>query len=168
MINSFIKLVYFFIIILNIILSQDHWETAIYADDEWSYLVPIEEPQNDWNSLNFNDDDWLIGAGGFGYGDDDDGTEIEPALSVYLRKSFFVEDIDNVLESVLHSDYDDGFIAYINGNEIGRSYNLGNYGDEISFDHGTNGQDHEAQLYQDQIPEYIFIDWGNQHHLNIL
>ena len=158
MINSIIKLVYFFIIIFNIILSQDHWETAIYADDEWRYLVPIEEPQSDWNSLNFNDDDWLIGAGGFGYGDDDDGTEIEPALSVYLRKSFFVEDIDNVLESVLHSDYDDGFIAYINGNEIGRSYNLGNYGDEISFDHGTNGQDHEAQLYQDQIPEYIFID----------
>ena len=158
MIKSIIKLVYFFIIIFNIILSQDHWETAIYADDEWSYLVPIEEPQSDWNSLNFNDDAWLIGTGGFGYGDDDDGTEIEPALSVYLRKSFFVEDIDNVLESVLHSDYDDGFIAYINGNEIGRSYNLGNYGDEISFDHGTNGQDHEAQLYQDQIPEYTFVD----------
>ena len=32
--------------LLTLSYSQDHWETAIYANDEWSYLVPIEEPNS--------------------------------------------------------------------------------------------------------------------------
>ncbi len=141
----------------TITLSQNHWETAIYANDEWLYLIPIQEPAEDWNLLDFNDDQWLNGSGGFGYGDDDDGTEIGSTMSVYLRKLFIVNELNKVVQSILHADYDDGFVAYINGHEIGRSSNLGNTGDEIDFDDGPD-LDHEAQLYQNQIPEHTLID----------
>ena len=151
------KLFYLILVLLNIIVSQDHWETAIYADDDWAYLIPNEEPSNEWNLLNFNDSDWLSGVGGFGYGDEDDGTEIEPTMSIFLRKSFYIDDLEKIVRSILHADYDDGFIAYINGIEIGRSSNLGIEGDEVNYDSGTNG-DHEAQLYQNQIPEYYMLD----------
>ena len=52
--------------LLTLSYSQDHWETAIYANDEWSYLVPIEEPNSNWNSLNYDDSSWLVSTGGFG------------------------------------------------------------------------------------------------------
>ena len=47
---------------------------------------------------------------------------------------------------------------YLNDLEICRSYNLGNYGDFIDYDYGTNGIDHEAQLYQGLNPECCVID----------
>ena len=28
------------------ILSQDHWETAIFADDNWNYIIPSQEPSS--------------------------------------------------------------------------------------------------------------------------
>ncbi len=149
---------FYFILLINFVFTQDHWETAIYAGDEWAYLVPTEEPSSNWNLLDFSDSEWLTGVGGFGYGDEDDGTEIDPTLSVYLRKTFYIEDLGKIVQSILHADYDDGFVAYINGIEIGRSSNLGEEGDFINFDSGTNDQDHEAQLYQNQNPEYFMLD----------
>ena len=138
--------------------TQNHWETAIYASDDWSYLVPNQEPRSNWNSLNYDDSFWLVNSGGFGYGDNDDGTYIANALSVYIRKTFSVEEPDKLINSVLHTDYDDGFVAYLNETEICRSSNLGNSGDFIGYDYGTNDIDHEAQLYQGLLPEYCFID----------
>lgn len=57
-------------------------------------FVGTYEPDTSWRSLSFNDDNWLQGQGGIGYGDDDDETDIsdvpdfEPPLSLYLRKKF--------------------------------------------------------------------------------
>ena len=62
-------LVFFF----SLLLSQDHWETVIFADDIWRYNVPDAELPSDWNTNNFNDDSLTLGKGGFGYGDGDDG-----------------------------------------------------------------------------------------------
>ena len=62
----------------SVVLSQDHWETAIYAGDNWNYRVPIEELPSGWNILNFDDSNWLNGPGGFGYSDDDDGKDSDP------------------------------------------------------------------------------------------
>ena len=55
----------------------DHWETVVYDYQTWRYFVGIYEPDTTWRSLLFNDDSWLQGQGGIGYGDDDDGTEIQ-------------------------------------------------------------------------------------------
>ena len=113
---------------VSVILSQDHWETAVYADDEWVYLIPESELLSDWNTIGFDDSDWSTGPGGFGYGDADDGTEIESALSVYLRRIFAVTEPADLFSSILHADYDDGFVAYVNGTGFGHSFNLGQSG----------------------------------------
>ena len=45
-------------------------------------------------------------------------------VSVFIRKEFILTDIQDIEELVLSIDYDDGFVAYINGHEIARN-NLG-------------------------------------------
>ena len=156
--------------LLQFAISQDHWETAVYAGDIWSYVVPESELPVDWSSIGFDDSSWLTGEGGFGYGDGDDGTEITPAVSVYLRRIFTVADAASLVSAILHADYDDGFVAYLNGTEIGRSSNLGDPGAFIPFDE-TTSSDHEAQLYQGGYPdahsldseqlESILTEWDN-------
>ena len=142
---------------VSVILSQDHWETAVYADDVWVYLIPESELLSDWNTIGFDDSDWSTGPGGFGYGDEDDGTEIESALSVYLRRIFAVTDPADLFSAILHADYDDGFVAYLNGTEIGRSFNLGEPGTFVPYDE-TTSTDHEAQLYWGGYPDAYTLD----------
>ena len=141
----------------SLLLSQDHWETAIFADDIWRYNVPDTELDSDWNTTSFNDGSWTLGQGGFGYGDGDDGTILDQATSVYFRKSFNVGDITKFSKAILNADYDDGFVAYLNGVEIARSDNLSNYGTIVPFDASTS-YDHEAALYSGGYPEEIIID----------
>ena len=145
------------ICILAIAYSQDHWETAVYANDNWTYLVPESELPSHWNTLDFDESAWETGPGGFGYGDGDDGTEIEPTLSVYFRRIFTVVDAAKMVQAVLHADYDDGFIAYLNGTEIGRSINLGEPGTFIPYNE-TTSMDHEALLYSGGYPESYTLD----------
>ena len=78
-------------------------------------------------------------------------------LSVYFRKTFSVEDISKLTSAIVSADYDDGFIAYLNGYEIGRSYNLPESGTFVPFDTQTS-YDHEASLYSGGLPESILID----------
>ena len=143
--------------LVQVSVSQDHWETAVYAGDNWSYIVPETELPTDWNSLGFDDTSWLTGAGGIGYGDEDDGTEIAPAISVYLRRIFNVSDAGELIRAIVHADYDDGFVAYINGTEIGRSENLGDPGIFVPYD-GTASNNHEAQLYWGSYPDAYMLD----------
>ena len=152
-----LKIIILTLALTHTLSSQDHWETAIFANDYWSYLVPESEPESTWNELNFDDSDWDIGVGGFGYGDGDDGTITDQAISVYFRTNFEVEDLSKLSSAVISADYDDGFIAYLNGVEIGRSYNLPEVGSFVPFDSGTS-YDHEASLYNGGLPESIYID----------
>ena len=78
-------------------------------------------------------------------------------ISVYFRKTFSVEDISKLTSAIVSADYDDGFIAYLNGYEIGRSYNLPEQGTFVPFDTQTF-YDHEASLYNGGLPESILID----------
>ena len=145
------------LLVVSIILPQHHWETAVYADDEWAYQIPESELPSDWNTIGFDDSGWSTGPGGFGYGDEDDGTEIESAVSVYIRRNFTVSNMDDLISAFLHADYDDGFVAYLNGTEIGRSNNLGEPGTFVSYDE-TTSTDHEAQLYWGGYPEAYTLD----------
>jgi len=146
-----------FVFIVSVVLSQDHWETAVYADDDWAYLVPESELPSDWNILEFDESVWLTGPGGFGYSDDDDGTEIDPTISVYLRRIFTVSDASILIAAILYADYDDGFVAYLNGTEIGRSINLGEPGTFVPYDE-TTSTSHEAHLYLGEYPEAYYLD----------
>jgi len=100
------------------------WDLIVSWNASWNYFVGTSNPPVDWNSPAFDDSEWSIGASGFGYGDDDDNTIIPTTLSVFLRKSFTLEDTSALSGLLFHIDYDDGYIAYINGVEFSRA-NMG-------------------------------------------
>lgn len=123
--------------------SVHHWETAVYEGDTWHYLVPTSNPAANWNTLGFDDSSWPSGPGGFGYGDGDDGTTVPSGtLSVYFRRKFTLANAAEIVRAVLSMDFDDGFIAYLNGQEIGRSSTLSG-----QPNWNTSAGDHEATFY---------------------
>ena len=77
-------------VMLSGALSQSHWETAIYAEDTWHYFVGTSATPSNWNDLDFDENNWYSGQGGFGYADGDDNTTIPNTLAVFFRKSFQV------------------------------------------------------------------------------
>jgi len=143
--------------ILTMVLSQAHWETAIYAEDTWYYFVGTIAPPANWCSLDFDQNNWYSGQGGFGYADGDDNTTIPNTLSVFFRKSFQVDGLDEILSAAIHGDYDDGFVAYLNGVEIARSLNMGTPGTTVAYDQTTDS-DHEAVMYQGGVPDVFILN----------
>jgi len=134
----------------NIITNINHWETAVNNDDVWRYFVGTSEPPSDWETPGFNDISWLIGDGGIGYGDGDDNTIIGTTPSVYMRQSFNVTDLTVLENAKFHADYDDAFIAYLNGVEIARSTNI--FGTPPAYNTLAT-LDHEAAMYAGYDPE---------------
>ncbi|MDO9578113.1 MAG: CotH kinase family protein [Candidatus Cloacimonadales bacterium] len=132
------------------------WETIINWGDNWKYFVGTEEPPTDWLEIDFDDSSWSEGPSGFGYGDDDDATIIPATISCYVRHIFQISDLSNIAHALLHVDYDDGFVAYLNEVEIARE-NIGQIGYIPAYDE-TVTTDHEAQIYQDGLPEMFSID----------
>ncbi len=129
----------------NRIPTIDHYESIINANESWNYIIPTTEPDPSWRAPGAILSGWLTGAGGFGFGDGDDGTTITSATSVYLRKSFTLTNISDIERLILYMDYDDGFVAYINGVEIARA-NIGTVGAITPFN--TFATSHEANGYQ--------------------
>jgi predicted phosphodiesterase len=92
--------------------------------DPWRYFKGTHAPPVDWHTRTFDDSSWLTGTVGIGYGDGDDTTVLDDMqdqyLSVYARRGFDVLNPDRVSAFVLGLDYDDGFVAYLNGHEVWR------------------------------------------------
>lgn len=133
----------------------NHWESIILPGDSWRYLIPTNEPDPNWKNLGFNDASWTTGNSGFGYGDGDDVTEIpNPTLSIYLRKDFIIVDLAAIEELVLNMDFDDAFVAYLNGMEIARSTISGS---PPLYNQQSDGL-HEALLYQGLTPESFMVN----------
>ena len=131
--------------------SIDHWETAVYNTDQWSYFVGTSEPSAQWMQPNFDASSWATGQGGFGYADGDDNTVINVVSSVYILKKIDLVDTSVIKYLILHADYDDAFVAYLNGTEIARS-NIGTTGTPPPFD-ALSSTFKEAQLYTGNQPE---------------
>jgi hypothetical protein len=136
----------------------DHWEAVVMDGTFWHYLVPTSQPNAAWNTPEFNDDSWLEGPSGFGYGDGDDATIVSTTPSLYLRHTFQVENIDSWLDVDFFMDYDDGFVAYLNGTEIARG-NAGDTGTFIAWNQNL-ATDHEAVLYAGGIPPIFDFDFA--------
>ncbi|MBN4065991.1 CotH kinase family protein [Candidatus Amoebophilus asiaticus] len=142
----------------------DHYELPITPWLTWRYAVGTSEPDTNWVYPSFNDVSWLEGIGPIGYGDGDDNTVITPipVTSLYMRDTFTLNQTDNILIGFLLMDYDDAFVAYINGVEVGRS-NIWTPG-RPPFD-ALASEEHEAQVYScpntaDPLScaEFFFID----------
>ena len=98
----------------------------------------------DWTLPGFDDSSWSAGSTGIGYADGDDATTLSDMrnnyTSVYLRRNFTIA--GDLTNAVLDVGYDDGFVAYLNGTEIGR-FNMGDAGTPPAFD-STADSGHEA------------------------
>jgi hypothetical protein len=140
------------------IFSQVHWESIILASNQWRYLPATSQPAANWNTSTFDDSSWPIGPGGIGYGDGDDATEIDPVKSLYLRIKFQVADKSIIDRLLLDIDYDDAFVAYLNGAEICRSPNITD--DPPLFNSNVNWL-HEATMYSGGLPERYEVQLSN-------
>jgi len=96
----------------------------VRAGDTVRYLKGTSEPPAAWRNLAFDDTGWLSGPTGIGYGDDDDATTLDDMAgsysTVYLRRVFSVANPGDYDRLEFRVDFDDGFIAYLNGTEIAR------------------------------------------------
>jgi hypothetical protein len=72
-----------------------------------------------------------------------------------MRIAFTLLDTAVISKAVLNMDYDDAFVAYLNGVEIARS-NIGMPGDHPAFNQTSTGH-HEATMYQGGSPEYFYL-----------
>ncbi len=133
-----------------------HWETVIHRGDIWKYCPGSASLQDDWYNIDYNDEAWSSGPSGFGFGDNDDSTVVDQTVSLYIRKVFQIEDLSRIQSALLHMDYDDAFVAYINGFEVARS-NIGQPGIEPMYNQ-TADESHEAQLYLGGLPEVFVIE----------
>lgn len=135
--------------------SNSTFRTLINHGDIWKYTVPTQPVNLSWIDVDYNDENWLSGPTGFGYADDDDTTEIPSgSISVFMRKQFTISNLSSVESIYLDIDYDDGFVAYINGIEIARS-NMTE--PRPSFNDFTI-TDHEASIYTGMKPEQFEIN----------
>jgi len=147
--------------------AQAHWESVVLASDNFNYFEAVTTPPpSDWNTRDFDDSGWKSGAGGIGYEDGDDVTIISKVNSLYLRINFTVSDLAVVEKAALSIDYDDAFVAYLNGAEIARSANITD--EQPTFDsHLTT--DREARVYQGGLPEsYLFSSDDLEEGVNTL
>ncbi|MBN1671441.1 MAG: chitobiase/beta-hexosaminidase C-terminal domain-containing protein, partial [Kiritimatiellae bacterium] len=100
--------------------------------DMWQYKRGTAEastPASAWRARDFDDSDWAAGPAPFGYAGPGDpehpfGTELTDMRygygSVFLRKRFWLDHAHAVESLVLNADYDDGFVAWLNGVEVKR------------------------------------------------
>ena len=132
------------------------WSNVVNWGDTWKYFPGFSQPLSNWNSIDFDDNDWLSGPSGFGYGDDDDSTTVIPTLSLYARIIFSINNVQKVTGALLHIDYDDAFVAYLNGTEIARS-NIEEPGYSPPYYAAADGL-HEATIYRGGLPEAFLLE----------
>ncbi len=141
--------------------------TLANVSNQWRYFVGTHEPSGgivegvnppvgirglEWTLLDFDVGEWPLGAGGIGYGDGDDATDVQSQMfnicvTLYLRQDFIVSEADAALTNKLEFvvNFDDGYIAYLNGVEISRT-NMGAAGSFVPYTTGATGS-REAGVY---------------------
>ena len=95
--------------------------TLVPSDAKWKYIVPSRrgEIPEGWPEVAFDDNAFALGKAGFGYGDDDDATELPSGTGlVLLRHKFQLTQMPMLQSLVLEVDFDDGFVAYLNGTAV--------------------------------------------------
>ena len=153
------SLVCLLLVLMSLISNSQNvvkdWQMVVSNNDVWNYFVGTSEPASNWYLPNFDASGWSSGSGGFGYGDGDDNTVIPATSSVYLQKTFTITDTSVIAFLILHADYDDAFVAYLNGTELARS-NIGVAGVRPSYN-ALASDFMEAKLYAGGQPdEFIF------------
>src|SRR5436305_14135932 len=114
--------------------------SLVRVGEIWNYRFGTNAPSapiTAWRSAGFDDSTWSQGPSGFSTFFSVDYKEAtfwqgaENYHSVFLRRRFTVADTAAIKWLVLRLNYDDGFVAYLNGQEIARR---GLTNDPVAFD----------------------------------
>ena len=150
---------------VDVAMEQADW--IISEGDMWKYRKGATPPPGaalDWTKPGYADSEWASGPSGFGYGDDDDATVFSDMrnsyTTVYLRKSLTIEAVQNITQAELIIHVDDGFVAYLNGREIGRS-RAGQPGEPQLFDAVATSRVQDSELVRVRIDPQHFTNGTN-------
>jgi len=124
---------------------------AIPVNSVWNYDATGTDLGSGWRSLGYDDSAWPSGPGALGFGDPFIVTTVpygpDPLnkyRTTYFRRTFQVATApENVISLRLRVNYDDGFVAYINGQEATRPFMPAG---PISY--GTFAAAHEGGAYE--------------------
>ena len=102
-------------------------QVSFPVNSTFSYLKGSEAATlpSDWFLPEYDDSSWDTGTAPFWYGDGQNGTllsDMQGSYSCfYLRGEFTAQNIDNIYTLSVSVNFDDGFVLWINGQEVLRS-----------------------------------------------
>jgi hypothetical protein len=104
-------------------------EDLVRIGDLWRYEKKANKgskPHADWHKKDFEDGRWRFAASGFEVADEHEGPKGkgEPGY-VFQRRTFKVGDPKSIQSLVLRVEHEEGYVAYLNGVEIGRTESKG-------------------------------------------
>ena len=115
---------------------------SIARGSYWRFWDRAAAPPTTWRANAYDDGAWSAGPTPLGYGEDYIAAEVTPGpITTYFRKRF--TSFDQVKQMRAQVRYDDGFVVYLNGSEIGRASMPGG-----PVGHSTLAVGHEATGYQ--------------------
>ncbi|MEI7729006.1 MAG: immunoglobulin domain-containing protein [Verrucomicrobiota bacterium] len=122
------QIVYFMLIWIGCSVQADNF---FPTNSTWRYFIGTTEassPVDAWRQNTYNDASWSEGQAPIGYGDPGIVTGVPTSenggyVSMFFRKSFNVPNPTAVSRLDLAVRVDDGYVAWINGVEVGR-YNF--------------------------------------------
>ena len=125
---------------VEIITPNSATKTLIETNASWRYFKGTSDPNSGWDTADaiWLGPAWKTDLAGFGYGDGDDRTvltDMQNAYStLYLRTTFSYDEVLDPRRLKLRIDYDDGFIAYVDGKEFARVNAPGEPGQRPSYE----------------------------------
>jgi hypothetical protein len=136
----------------------------VYDSTHYKFYVGVAEPDSNWRKQLYIDSAWQTGKGSIGYGVNGLNMRIQKTTSVYLRFKFIIKDLHEkiaVTTMGLSCDFNDGYVAYLNGKEIART-NLGKPGTPIPFN-GVTDRAHKTATLTNRESGYglgYYIDYS--------
>ncbi len=141
--------------------------TLVGAASAWRYLDDGSDQGAVWRTPQFDDADWPSGIAQFGYGEDDEQTELEiydaglPRVrTYYFRREFDLADPAQTNSAVLNLLRDDGAAVYLNGTEIRRD-NLPNNATFDTFAVSSVGGADESRFFASNVNTDLLVAGRN-------
>ncbi|XAL98421.1 metallophosphoesterase family protein [Phycisphaeraceae bacterium D3-23] len=104
-----------------------YWAEVLSPRSQWRYSDLGELPGENWDDPAFDDAQWQSGPGRLGYGGDGEATILsfgddpqDKHPTAYFRTTFNADELEGVAQLSIDVLADDGFILYLNGEEVGR------------------------------------------------
>jgi hypothetical protein len=116
-----------FLSLLLVLQVMANARPLISAGEQWSYWKTApgaDAPHPRWHALDFDDSNWRTAPAGFELPEEQPALTLfappQVAKQVFIRNRFNVTNRSEIRWLLLRVEHEDGFIAYLNGVEVGR------------------------------------------------